>query len=89
MNALTENIIGNVVASVCIFHKKYIKNKNKMKKNPKTAKSILQIYQAFGWRLLLVHVFVKYVHREKRHMQFEKWFGEYVLKFISRTRASF
>lgn len=89
MNALTE-YIGNVVASVCIFHKKYAKNKNKMKKKPtKTAKSILQIYQAFGWRLLLVHVFVKYVHREKRHMQFEKWFGEYVLKFISRTRASF
>lgn len=32
MNALTEYIIGNVVASVCIFHKKYVKNKNKMKK---------------------------------------------------------
>lgn len=40
MNALTEYIIGNVVASVCIFHKKFVKNKNKMKKNPKTAKSI-------------------------------------------------
>lgn len=49
MNALTEYIIGNVVASVCIFHKKYVKNKNKMKKKTtKTAKSILQIYQAFG-----------------------------------------
>lgn len=32
MNALTEYIIGNVVASVCIFHKKYVKNENKMKK---------------------------------------------------------
>lgn len=44
MNALTEYIIGNVVASVCIFHKKYVKNEKKMKKKTKTAKSILQIY---------------------------------------------
>lgn len=32
MNALTEYIIGNVVASVCIFHKKYVKNKKQNEK---------------------------------------------------------
>lgn len=32
MNVFIEYIIGNVVVFVCIFYKKYVKNKNKMKK---------------------------------------------------------
>lgn len=74
MNALTEYIIGNVVASVCIFHKKICK---KQKQNEKKAPKLLNQY-CKSTRLLdedsclYMYLFVKYVHREKRHMQFEK-----------------
>lgn len=40
-----------------------------LKKNLKTAQWIPLIYQAFGSRLLHVHVFVKYVQEDTRSLQ--------------------
>lgn len=41
MNVFIEYIIGNVVVFVCIFYKKYVKNKKKWKKKNKIVKLIL------------------------------------------------